>query len=117
VQWCKALLPLAGGRETVEVDQRDAMNYGVADLDHAAKPGQGSLIDLFVGQKFRIAEEVPEEPPQFPDRLLATVQTPDNRLAGQFLGFEDREESRMWAARLGTWRFMRPPPGWGGGSC
>jgi hypothetical protein len=84
--------PLAGRGEAVEVDERNAVDHGVADLDDAAESGQSLLVDLFVGQKFRVIEEIPQEPAQLPHRLLRAVETTDDGLPGQCLG--SRMESR-----------------------
>ena len=80
--------PLAGWGEAVEVDQRNAVDHGVADLDDAAESGQSLLIDLFVGQKFRVIEKIPQEPAQLPHRLLRAVEPTDNGLTGQSAGLE-----------------------------
>jgi hypothetical protein len=52
---------MAGRGEAVEVDQRNAVEHGVTDLHHAAESGQSLLIDLFVGEQFRVIEEIPQE--------------------------------------------------------
>jgi hypothetical protein len=44
----------------------------VADLDDPAESGQGFFVELFVGQKFRVIKEIPQEPAQ--PRL--SVRTP-----------------------------------------
>jgi hypothetical protein len=63
----------------------------VADLDDTAESGQSLLIDLFVGQKFRVIEEIAQEPAQLPHRLLRAVETTHDGLTGQTTGFKDRE--------------------------
>ena len=52
---CGEFFPLAGWGEAVEVDERNAVDHGMADLDDAAESRQSLLIDLLVGQKFRVA--------------------------------------------------------------
>jgi len=91
----RQLLPLTGRGEAVKVDQGDPVDHGVADLDDAAQPGQGLLIDLFVGQKFRVIEEIPKEPAQLPECLLGAVETPDDRMPGKLTGFEDAEAENV----------------------
>src|SRR5271169_1970431 len=88
---CGQFLPLAGWGEAVEVDERNAVDHGVADLDDTAESGQSLLVNLFVGQKFRVIEKVPQKPAQFPHRLLGTVETTDNGLTTEGTWFKDRE--------------------------
>ena len=73
--------PLAGRSKAVEIDERDAAQHGVADLDDTAKSRQSFLIDLFVCEKFRVVQKVPQEPTQLPHRFLCAVQTADDGLA------------------------------------
>jgi len=47
------VLPTGWLGKAVEVDQRNAVDHRVADLDDAAQSGQSLLIDLFVGQELR----------------------------------------------------------------
>src|ERR1019366_4068221 len=91
---CGQFFPLTGRSEAVEVHQRDAVDYGVADLDDAAEPGQSLLVDL-VGQKFRVVEEIAQKPAQFPHRLLCAVEPTDNGLSGQSARFYDRESEHV----------------------
>jgi len=37
----------------------------VADLDDTAESGQSLLVDLFVGEKFRVIEKIPQDQPSF----------------------------------------------------
>src|ERR1700690_2104705 len=60
----------------------------MADLDDAAKSGESLLIDLFVGQQFRVIEKIPQEPAQLPHRFLRAVEPADNGLTGQSAGLE-----------------------------
>ena len=83
--------PLAGRGEAVEVDQRNAVDHGMADLDDAAESGQSLLVDLFVGQQFRVIEKIPQEPAQLPHRLLRAVEPADDGLTGQSAGLDDGE--------------------------
>ena len=50
----RQLFPLAGRSEAVQIDERDSVNDGVADLDHTAKSRQSLFVDLFVREKFRV---------------------------------------------------------------
>jgi hypothetical protein len=63
----------------------------VADLDYTAESGQSLLIDLFVGQKFRVIEKIPQEPAQLSHRLLGAVKTTHDGLPGQCPGLENGE--------------------------
>jgi hypothetical protein len=67
----------------------------VADLDDATESGQSLLIDLFVGQKFRVIEKIPQEPAQLPHRFLRAVEPTDNGLTGQSAGLDDRESEEV----------------------
>jgi hypothetical protein len=67
----------------------------VADLDYTAESGQSLLIDLFVGQKFRVIEKIPQEPAQLLDRLLCAVKTTHDGLTGGGTGFKDREPEEV----------------------
>jgi hypothetical protein len=82
---------VAGWSEAVEVDERNAVDHGVADLDHAAESGQSLFVDLFVGQKFRVIEEIPQEPAQLPHCLLRAVKTTRDGLPDQGAGLENGE--------------------------
>src|SRR5271169_2449748 len=86
---CGQFLPLAGWGEAVEVDERNAVDHGMADLDDTAESGQSLLVDLFVGQKFRVIKEIPQEPAQLPHRLLGTVETTHDGLTGGGTRFKD----------------------------
>src|ERR1017187_5832861 len=88
---CGEFFPLAGWGEAVEVDERNAVDHGMADLHHATESGQSLLIDLFVGQKFRVIEEVAQEPAEFPHRFLSAVQPADDGLPCQSAGLKDGE--------------------------
>src|ERR1035441_3343882 len=83
--------PLAGGCEAVQVNERNTVDHGVADLDDAAESGQSLFIDLFVGQKFRVIKKIPQEPAQHPHRFWGAVETTDNRLPGGRNRFKDGE--------------------------
>ena len=83
--------PLAGWGKAVEVDQRNAVDHGVADLDDAAQSGQSLFIDLLVGQQFRVIKKIPQEPAQLPQRFLRAVEPADNGLTGQSAGLDDGE--------------------------
>ena len=61
----------------------------MADLDDAPESKQSLLIDLFVGQKFRIIEKIPQEPAQLPHRFLRAVEPTDNGLTRQSAGLDD----------------------------
>jgi hypothetical protein len=63
----------------------------VADLDYTAQSGQGFFVDLFVGQKFRVIEKIPQEPAQFPHRFLGAIKATHDGLPGQSAGLENRE--------------------------
>src|ERR1035441_6024083 len=84
---CRQFFPLAGWSEAIKVDERNAVDHSVTDLDDAAESGQSLLIDLFVGQKFRVIEEIPQEPAQLPHRFLRAVETTHNGLPGLGAGF------------------------------
>src|ERR1039457_4216731 len=88
---CGEFFPLGGWGEGREVDERNAVDHGMADLDHAAESGQSLLVDLFVGQKFRVIEKIAQEPAELPHRLLGTVETTANRLSGQCPGLKNGE--------------------------
>src|ERR1039457_5545109 len=88
---CGEFFPLAGWGEAVEVDERNAVDHGMADLHHAAESGQSLLIDLFVRQQFRAIEEIPQEPGQLPHCLLRAIESADNGLPGQCPGLENRK--------------------------
>jgi hypothetical protein len=63
----------------------------VADFDDAAESGKSFLIDLFVSEKLRVIEEIPQEPAQLPHCLLGAVETTDDRPTGQYPRFDNRE--------------------------
>jgi hypothetical protein len=63
----------------------------VADLDDTAESRQGLLVDLLVGEKFRVIEKVPQEPAELPHRFLGAVEPTDDGLPGQCARFYDRE--------------------------
>jgi len=63
----------------------------VADLDDTAESGQSLLVDLFVGQQFRVIEKIPQEPAQLPHRFLRAVETTHDGLTGQGAGLENGE--------------------------
>ncbi len=67
----------------------------MADLDDTSESGQSLLIDLFVGQKFRVIEKISQKPAQLPHRLLGTVEPADNRLPGQCPGLDHREPENV----------------------
>ena len=67
----------------------------MADLDDTAESGQSLLIDLFVGQKFRVIEKIPQEPAQLPHRLLGAVEPADNGLPRQCPGLNHREPENV----------------------
>src|ERR1017187_10521629 len=99
--------PLAGGCEAVQVNERNTVNHGVADLDDAAESGQSLVVDLFVGQKFRVIQKIPQEPAELPHRLLRAVETTDNRLPDDGTRFNDGEAEDIerfagMPAELGT---------------
>ncbi len=71
----------------------------MADLDDAAESGQGLLIDLFVGQEFRIIEKVPQEPTQLPHCFRRAIKAADDRLSGKSSGFNNRKPENV--ERLG----------------
>jgi len=88
---CRQFFPLAGRGKAVEVDERNAVDYGVANLDYTAESGQGFFIDLFVGQKFRVIEEIAQEPAQLPHRLLRAVEATHDGLTRKGTRFKDGE--------------------------
>jgi hypothetical protein len=63
----------------------------VADLDDTAEPGQSLLIDLFVGEQFRVIEKVPQKPAQLPHRFLRAIQSAHNGLTRGGTWFKDVE--------------------------
>src|ERR1039457_4993777 len=104
---CGEFFPLAGWGEAVEVDERNAVDHGMADLHHAAESGQSLLIDLFVGQQFRVIEEIPQEPAQLPHRFLRAVETTHDGLPCGGTRFKDGESEDIerfvgMPAELGT---------------
>jgi len=54
------------------------MQHGAADFDHTAESRESFLVDLFVGEKFRVIEKVAQEPTQLPHRFWCAVQTADD---------------------------------------
>jgi len=79
----------------------------VADLDDTAESGQSLLIDLFLGQQFRVIEKVPQEPAELPHCFLCAVKTARDGLTGGGTRFKDKEsEDIEWLvgvpAELGT---------------
>src|SRR5664280_2435647 len=85
------LFPLAGRGEAVKVHQRDAVDYGVADLHDADQAAQDALVDLVLTQQFGVIEKIPQEPTQLPHRLRGAVETAYDRAPGKWLGFKDRK--------------------------
>ena len=77
----RQFFPLAGGSEAVEIDERDAVPHGMADLDHTAESRQSFFVYLFMREEFRVIEKVAQEPTQLPHRFLCAVQTTDDALA------------------------------------
>jgi hypothetical protein len=63
----------------------------VADLDDAPQSRQSLLIDLFVGQEFRIIEEIPQKPAKLPHHFLRAVETAGDGLPGQRARLENGE--------------------------
>ena len=98
----RQLFPLTGGREAVEVHQRDAVQNGVADLDYADQSTQGAFVNLVPSQRLRVIEKISQEPAQLPHRLRGAVQPADDRLPGIFLGLQNRQPKYIE-------RFLRMP--------
>src|ERR1035438_5077093 len=80
---CGEFFPLTRRCKAVEIDERNAVDHGVADLDYAAESGKSLLIDLFMCQQFRIVEEISQKPPELPHGFLRAVETTHNGLTQQ----------------------------------
>jgi hypothetical protein len=48
-----------------------------------------------VGQKFRVIEEIAQEPAQLPHRFLSAIETTDDGLPGGGTGFKDAEPEEV----------------------
>ena len=64
-------------------------------LDDALESGKSLLIDLFVGQKFRVIKKISQKPAQLPHRLLGTVEPANNQLPGQCAGRDHQEPENV----------------------
>src|SRR5208283_555382 len=80
-----------------EIDQRNAVDHRVADLDDSDESAQGALVDLVLAQQFGVIKEIPQEPTHLPHRLRGAVETADDRASGKGLGFEDGEPQHIKA--------------------
>src|SRR5262252_8430607 len=87
----RQFLPLTGRRKAAEVNERNAIYDGMADLYHASKTMERFFVDLLVGDKLGIVQKIPQEPAQLPHRLLRAVEPTDNRLSQIILGLENSE--------------------------
>jgi len=83
------------GCEPIEVGQEEAVDRGVAYLDHAAESGQSFLVDLVSAKKIRIVNEITKEPSQFPDSLGRAKDASGNRSAYKFDRFEYGESEEV----------------------
>ena len=75
------VLPTGWRSETIQVGERDAIDYGMGDLDAPAQRSQSFLVDLFTGQKFGIIEKIARKPAELPYRSVGAIQAPDDRIS------------------------------------
>jgi len=92
---CGQFFPLAGWSEAVEIDERNSVEHGVANLDDTAESGQSLLVDLFMRQEFRIIEKIAEEPAELPHRFLRAVKTTDDGVPGQTMWLNNGESENV----------------------
>jgi|SRR5580704_15462008 hypothetical protein len=89
------MFPLAGRSKAVEVEQRCAIQNGVADLDHAAKANEILIVDFVVVEQVGVVAEVPQKPSELPQGFGRAIDSASKSLALDLLRFKDTEAQKV----------------------